>query len=115
MNFFLILPNQVNKLFEISSVKVKFLLSALRSLLSALLSKARVRAFPVLKSSSVMRFVPLGRVICFILCILCISNLCSSLSDSFGLRCGSSTIVCVRHSSSNSVIWSWKFSFVLLR
>jgi hypothetical protein len=46
MNFFLILPNQVNKLFEISSVKVKFLLSALRSLLSALLSKARVRAFP---------------------------------------------------------------------
>ena len=47
--------------------------------------------------------------------MLCISNLCRSLSDRLGLRCGSSFVACVRHSCSNSVICNRKFSFVLLR
>ena len=52
---------------------------------------------------------------CFILCILCIKSLCSSLSESSGSRCGSSVVACVFYSLSISVIWSRKFSLVLLR
>ena len=46
--------------------------------------------------------------------MLWISNLCKSLSDNSGVRYGSS-FDCARHSRSNSVTCSWKFSCVLLR
>ena len=68
-----------------------------------------------MKSFGDMRVVPLGRVMCFILCILCSRSLCNSLSESLGLSCGSSVVACIFHSFSNSVICNWKFSFVLLR
>ena len=38
---------------------------------------------------------------CFILCMLWISSLCSNLSDRSGFRCGSSVLACVFHYFSN--------------
>ena len=52
---------------------------------------------------------------CCIVYMLWINSLCKSLRDKVELRCGSSFVACVRHSCSNSVICSRKFSFVLLR
>ena len=62
-----------------------------------------------------IRFVPFRRVMCFILCMLIISNLCSSLRDSLGFRCGSSIMALFVHSRSNSVMCNWKFSSMFLR
>ena len=68
-----------------------------------------------MKSSSAIRVVPFGRVICCIVYMLWINNLCKNLCDKSGLRCGSSFVACVRHSCSNSVLCNRKCSFVLLR
>ena len=65
--------------------------------------------------SNDIRVVPLGREMCFILCMLCINSLCNSLSESSGLSCGISIVTWACHSLSSSVICSWKFSLVLLR
>ena len=59
--------------------------------------------------------VPFGRIICCVVYMLWINNLCRSLSDKSGLRCESLIVACVRHFRSNSVICNKKFSFVLLR
>ena len=55
----------------------------------------------MLNSSCDIKFVPLGRDICFIVCMLSVSSLCSNLSDSLGFMWGS--FVVVLHFFSNSV------------
>jgi hypothetical protein len=52
---------------------------------------------------------------CFILYILCSSNLCSSLRDSFEFRCDISVVALVVHYCSSSVMCSWKCVSKLLR
>ena len=66
-----------------------------------------------LNSSGDIRFVPLGREICFIESIFSNINLWSSLSDSVGFKCGSSVVVL--HSSSNFVLVRWKSVSMFLR
>ena len=61
-----------------------------------------------------MRLVPLGRVMCLIVNMLCNNNMCNSLSGSSEFRCGISVMACARHSLSNFVICIWKFLLVLL-
>ena len=58
---------------------------------------------------------PLGREMCFTLCMLWVRSLWSSFRDSSGSSCGSSAVACVLHSCSSSVVWSWKFASMLLR
>ena len=67
----------------------------------------------ILNSSGDIKFVPLGREICFIVCMLSVMGLCSSLRDSLGLKWGNSAAVF--HSFSNSVWCRWKFVSMLLR
>ena len=62
-----------------------------------------------------IRFVPFGRVMCFILWMLLISSLYSSFRDRLGLRCGSSILALFVHSCSSFVLCNWKFSSMLLR
>ena len=67
----------------------------------------------VLNSSGDIKFVPLGRDICFIVCMLSVRSLCSNLSDSMGFKWGSSVVVL--HSFSSSVLLRWKSFSILLR
>ena len=66
-----------------------------------------------MNSSGDINFIPLGRDICFIVCMLSVSSLCSYLSDSMGFMWGSSVVVL--HSFSNSVWLRWKSVSILLR
>ncbi len=66
-----------------------------------------------MNSSGNIKFVPLGRDIFFIVCMLSFSSLCSILSDSMGFMWGSSVVVL--HSISNSVWLRWKLVSILLR
>ena len=52
---------------------------------------------------------------CFIFCMLCVRNLCSSLGDVSLFSCGNRIVVCVCHSYSSYVICSWKCVSILLR
>ena len=52
---------------------------------------------------------------CFIFCMLWIKSLCSSLIDNSLFSCGVRAVACFFHSSSSSIIWSWKLGSMLLR
>ena len=49
---------------------------------------------------------PLGREMCFTLCMLWVESLCNSFRDSSGSSCGNSVVACFLHSYSSSVVWS---------
>ena len=56
-----------------------------------------------MKSSSDMRFVLFGRLMCFILNMLCNRSLCINLRESLGSMCGRIKVACDNHFVSSSV------------